>query len=353
MKQEWLTALEQGTGLTRKQLASRFGDEAARWVEEQLALREKAKRKFPNPDALLYEREALEQATHWEVAQYHASQFPSGALVADLTVGIGADAIALAARGPVQGFELDANRAWLASHNCPGVSLSVSDGLLVSDEVHYLWADPDRRSEAGRRLKNMSDYAPDPSSIPRDRCRTGIKLSPLLSDEELESVGERIEFVSHQRECKEAICWSGSEVEPGRFAVHVETGSVLEAEEVYDGVGQPGEFIYDADPAAIRAHALGGFGLDALGDSPGYLTGGEVESLWLSRYQVLETGSFDEKRIKKALRDHGARVFEVKQRGAKLDPTKVMKQVANEGDPVSLICWMVGPSVRYAITRRI
>lgn len=348
-----LDALANGAGKTRKQLASAYGDEVARWVEEQLTLRERARKKFATPEQFLYEREALEQATHHEVAAYHAAQYPSGALVADLTVGIGADAMALAGRGPVVAYELDANRAELAQHNCPGVVIRVEDGLTVSEEVRYIWADPDRRSNTGKRLREMADYAPNPLDIPRDRNKTGIKLSPLLKDEELASVGERVEFVSHQRECKEAICWSGSEVDRGQFAVHVESGEALPTKELYDIEDAPLEFIFDADPAATRAHALGNFGMPALGESPGYLTGPATTSVWLSAYEVLDHGSFDEKRVKRALRTLGKRVFEVKQRGAKLDPAKVMKQIATEGEPVSLICWIVGPSVRFAIARRI
>ncbi|HLO97775.1 MAG TPA: hypothetical protein VK171_04195 [Fimbriimonas sp.] len=349
----YLEALANGAGKTRKQLATAYGDEAARWVEEQLTLREKARKKFEQPEQYLYEREALEQATHHEVAAYHAAQFPNGALVADLTVGIGADAMALAKRGPVVAYELDPNRAELAQYNCPGVDIRTEDGLTVAEDVSYIWADPDRRSNTGKRLREMADYAPNPLDIPRDRSKTGIKLSPLLKDEELASVGKRVEFISHQRECKEAICWSGSEVEPGQYAVHIESGEVLPTKELYDLEDAPLEFIFDADPAATRAHALGNFGIPALGESPGYLTGPAMTSVWLSAYEVLDHGSFDEKRVKKALRTLGNRVYEVKQRGAKLDPSKVMKQVATDGEPVSLICWVVGQSVRYAIARRI
>lgn len=372
-----LRALELAGSLTPKQLEKRFGTEAARWASLQVELRKKARAKFADADAMLFDREALEQATHEAVAKYHSSCFPADAQVVDITAGIGSD---LRAFGKAIGFELDSLRAEYARHNCPHADIRNEDGLafVLANDAPFIWADPDRRDTKGRRLFDPADYQPDPLDIPRDRELTGIKLSPLLQDEYLESVGQRIEFVSYRGECREAIAWSGKLIslpvgetlsqtgasvsvanrwglngfEPGIYAVQVETGSVLARAEVYDVESQPGEFIFDTDPAAGRAHALGSFGLPQLGDSPGYLTGPFVESPWLTAYQVIDDGSFDTKRIKESLRKFGMRVFEVKQRGAGLDPAAVMKQLKTDGEPVSLIAWRVEKSIRFAIARR-
>ena len=341
--------------LSPKQLAKKFGDDAARWASLQVDLRKKARAKFANANSMLFDREALEQATHEAVAKFHASKFPAGAAVVDMTVGIGADLIALVARGPVIGFEIDAARADYARHNCPGADIRTEDGLAYSREndCPYIWADPDRRDIAGKRLNDPSAYEPDPASIPRDRELTGIKLSPLLFDEYLETVGDRIEFVSYRGECREAIAWSGKSVESGFFCVDAETRASLPRLEVEDAVNDAYEVIFDSDPAAVRAHALGNFGLPQLGDSPGYLTGETtVESPWLRAYEVLYKESGDFKRIKEFLRKNNLRVFEVKQRSAGVDPSSIIKQLKTEGDPVSLIAWKVEKSVRYAVARR-
>lgn len=404
----WLEALSQAVALTPKQLEKRFGAEASRWALLQVELRKKARAKFADADSMLFEREALEQATHEEVAKYHASRFPEGASVVDITTGIGSD---LCAFPNAIGFELDPSRAQYAQQNS-GKEVRVGDGLefVRENPVDYIWADPDRRDAGGKRLADPSQFQPNPLEIPRDRQLTGIKLSPLLQDEFLESVGERIEFVSYKGECREAIAWSGKLISPllvegvGEFAKPSEPGGtdfaagtyairiqdsvssithpvvsqgeienssfvernatppsrrglspgrlVLARSEIYDVETDPGEYIFDADPAAVRAHALGNFNLPQLGDSPGYLTGDFLDSEWLTPYQVIASGSFDTKRIKEALRTHGLRVFEVKQRGAGVDPTTVMKQVKMEGEPVSLICWKVEKSIRFALARR-
>ncbi len=367
----WQQALSKALLLTPKQLEKQFGPEASRWALQQVELRKKARAKFSDPESMFFEREALEQATHEEVARYHASRFPPDALVMDITCGIGSD---LRAFGTAVGFEIDPLRASYARHNSRA-EVRVEDGLayVLNHDAPYIWADPDRRDSTGRRLADPTSYSPNPLDIPRDRELTGIKLSPLLSDEYLTSVGDRVEFISYRGECREAIAWSGRLIngdkspsliegvdephaqvgmESGCFAVRVETGATLPRCEVFDLETEPGEFIYDADPAAVRSHALGHFNLPQLGDSPGYLTGSWLESEWLTSYRVVAHGAFDIKRIKEALRTNGLRVFEVKQRGAGLDPVTVMKQVKMDGEPACLIAWRIEKSVRFAVTVR-
>jgi hypothetical protein len=351
----WFEALSEAGSLSAKQLAKKYGDDAARWASMQVELRKKAQAKFANADSMLFDREALEQATHEAIAFYHASRFPAGALVLDVTVGIGADLIGLTKRGPVMGFELDSMRTEYARHNCPRAEVRNADGLAfaVASDNSYIWADPDRRDSSGKRMSDPGAYEPNPLEIPRDRELTGIKLSPMLPDEYLESVGQRIEFVSYRGECREAIAWSGKAVEPGIYAVDIETEELLPRFEIEDAVNEPWGVIFDSDPATVRAHALGNFGLPQLGDSPGYLTGEKIiDSPWLRAYEVLFQDSSDFKRIKEFLRKNGLRVFEVKQRGAGIDPTTIIKQLKTDGDPVSLIAWKVEKSIRFAVARR-
>ena len=43
----------------------------------------------------------------------------------------------------------------------------------------------------------------------------------------------------------------------------------------------------------------------------------------------------------------------LKQRGAGVDPSSIIKQLKTEGDPVSLIAWKVEKSIRYAVAQRV
>lgn len=358
---EKLHALESSKGLlptpkNLERLSAKHGGEAARWAFEQWSLRSRARSKFALAEQMLFDRDGLEMATHEHLAEWRADRFPAGAPVADLTCGIGGDLIALARRGSAIGYELDSARAELARWNLSvhGVEADVRVGDCGNAQgFDYAFADPSRRS-AGRRARSLEEYEPDPRVLAQRFARTklsAIKLSPMLDDETLESLAPRLEFVSFGRECREALAWFGARAVPGRYAVQVESGAILEAGDPPPVTDQPEEFLYDADPAAIRAHALGtlatGHDLRELGDTNGYLTGGEVASPWLRKYRVLASDAADPKRGRTILRELGAHVREVKHRGTGTDQQTWIKKLCTGGErPLTLVVWAVGKSLR-------
>ncbi len=378
-----LDALADAPVLTHKQLAAKHGNEAARWALMQLDLRKRAAKKFGDlAIKMLFEREALEQATSLAVARYHAGQFPQSALVIDLTAGLGGDALALAARGPVVAYENDPTRAELLEFNLlrlqnPGntgnseCEVRVSDGtqaFLDPPTPHpqrptpnYYWTDPDRRSATGRRLTKPEDYTPNPADLAaklKDCKLAGIKLSPLLPDDYLESLGGSLEFISHQGECLEVIIWLGTEnTKPKRQAVilhpNQEPTRIEATPNLPIQTPNPKQYIHDCDPAVVRAHCLATFGYLQLGDSPGYLTSDDpTPSRAYKTYKVIASPT--KNHLKAELQKIGGKVFELKQRGTNLDPTTLLKSLKTNGDsPISLITYRVGASIRYVITQRL
>jgi hypothetical protein len=182
-----------------------------------------------------------------------------------------------------------------------------------------------------------------------------IKLSPLLRDDFLELLGTRLEFVSFGRECREALVWVGEEAVPGRFAVHIESGESLESGTAGGNVDEPGRFLFEADPAAIRAHCLGYLcrrhSIATLGDSNGYLTGDSaIGCPWLKSYAVLEHGKWDLKAARASLVRWDSAAPTVKQRGGGLDVVALRKQLSVKGSrPTALAIWPNGRSLRYAL----
>ncbi|MEI7576360.1 MAG: hypothetical protein WCK51_05665 [Armatimonadota bacterium] len=382
-----LEALADAPSLTPKQLAAKHGDEAARWALMQFDLRKRATKKYGDlAEDMLFEREALEQASSFAVARYHASQFPQDALVIDLTAGLGGDALALAARGPLIAYENDPTRAELLEFNLlrlqnlgstgiPEREVRVADGtqallepLTPNSQLStpsYYWTDPDRRSATGRRLTKPEDYTPNPGDLAaklKDSKLAGIKLSPLLPDDYLESLCEShngsLEFISHHGECLEAIIWLGTEnKKPKRQAVILHPNHQPTRIEATSNpplqAAHPERYIHDCDPAVVRAHCLGTFGLFQLGDSPGYLTSDDPNpNLAYRTYEVL--GSPTKNQLKAKLQQLNARVFELKQRGTNHDPVKLLKEIKTNGDrPISLIAFRSGNSIRYVLTERL
>ncbi len=303
---------------------------------------------------MLFVREALEQATHVELAAYHASLFPAGTLVADLTCGIGGDLLALAARGPALGFELDPERAAYARWNLDVLGLSgevrEADGLawLRAEGAPYVLADPARRVE-GRRTLDPDDFSPNPFEVAdaAGGCvRWTMKLTPMLPDETLRRLGPRVEFVSFGGECREALVLGG-DVEAGVWAVRPGL-TPLRGEIPVGSRGLAEGWLHDADPAAVRAHALGGFGLASLGDAPGYLVGPRTESPWLRPYRILDDVA--PKRLKGTLKAMEAAAPVLKQRGAGQDLDRWRRDLGRHGErPLAVAFYREGAAVRATV----
>lgn len=341
-----LRALEMASGREAKpgeieRVGRDTSADAASWAFQQWALRERARAKFSNPEAMFFDRDGLEMATHEVVAAYHASRFPEAIAVLDMTAGIGADTLALLKRGPVEACEADPKRAELLRANI-GQEPFVGDGSERLGEFDYVWLDPMRRG-GGKRL-SAEQYEPNPWAIREqlhEKKLVGIKLSPMVHDSLLEELGQEIEFISFGGECREAIVWLGEQAVPGIRATQIETGETLARIEEEPQSDEADHFIFEADPAAIRVHALGQFGIPRLGEHPGYLTGSDhIVSPWITAYQTLWQGAFRIPKIQEACRELNLKITAVKKRGADIEPEEIRKKIkANTGEPVVLIVY--------------
>jgi hypothetical protein len=171
----------------------------------------------------------------------------------------------------------------------------------------------------------------------------------MLPDAVLEEIGGSVEFLSYGGECREALVFLRAT--EGFSAVHIETGERLARAEAPYRVEEPGSFLFDADPAAVRADALGSLGADALADSNGYLTADEpIASPWLQAFAVLWAGGFDLKTLRKKLQELHSGTPELKQRGAGLDLISLRKQLRSEGSRQLVVAfYRSGKAIRCAI----
>lgn len=340
-----------------ERVARQTSPEAARWAFEQWELRRRAAAKFSRANEMLFTRAALEMATHERVAAWRASRFPEGVLITDVSCGIGGDLMAFAGRGPAVGYELDPVSAAYARHNLALVSgeaeVHCQDGLAapIGD---YAFADPARR-KGGARTLDPNQFSPDPTVVAAQFSTTrlsAVKLSPMLPDPFLESIGPGLCFVSHQGECCEAVVWCGSEAVVSRSAVHVESGAEAVARDLFEFSEEPREAVFEADPAVIRAHALGsmGSGLAHLGDSSGYLTGVAESTIWFKKYLTVWSGPYRPEKIGEALRAQNARIAVVKKRSVPVEPKDV--KIKPGGDrPLTLILYPVGKKIRAVLAQ--
>ncbi len=157
------------------------------------------------------------------VAAENFSRMGVGDTVLDLTCGLGADALFLSRRfRRVVTLERNEMLARVAAENFSRMGVANVDVVNASAEEYlrrdglrfdWIYADPDRRSDKGRKLVRLEDCSPDIVALkPRLKQVSGrlcVKNSPLFD------VGEalrlfpdsRVEVLSLGDECKEVVVY--------------------------------------------------------------------------------------------------------------------------------------------------
>lgn len=347
-----------------------FAPQEAAALLTQARLRRKAGSKFPLAGQMFFAEEALEQATAWPVALHRAGRLhalsPPGAIL-DLGSGMGGDLLAFAQYRPVTGFELDAERAEFARANvavaaaCGGLpfraSVESADWVAALDAgtlppAAAAFADPARRRE-GRRVFTLEGMEPPLSALLRLQKRIpalAVKVAPGVSDADLPA-GAAVEFVSHEGVCKEAVLWFGPLAPadgPARWA-SVHDGAQWHTLPSHGdppplGAIEPGQILYEPDPAVIRAGALAGLCADLSAflfePSIAYLAAAEPRPTPFARaFAVRELFPFSLKRLNARLRELGIGRAEIKKRGFPVEPEDLRPRLklAPQGPPLTVI----------------
>lgn len=323
-------------------------------------------------EGMLLTQDGLEQATRLVVAALHARRFLAAGVqrVADLTSGIGADALAFAGAGlHVLATDVDEVTAAVAAFNLrhfPEVEVRHADGLsldLRAEGVDGVWADPARRTRGGRRVFDPQAYAPPLDAVWARRDvvpALGIKVGPGIPHPGLPEDAD-VQWVSVDGDVVEAGLWFGplAPQGPGRAALVLRTVTgddgaphpvVRElrhdhgAPEVVPDVGTVGRYLYEPDGAVIRA-GLVAHAADALGgrlvdrtiayvttDAPAPVDVNGLGAGLATGYRVLDTMPFGLKRLRSYLRERGVGRLTIKKRGTAVVPEQLRSQLALKGD---------------------
>jgi hypothetical protein len=331
-------------------LSRQYPRELARAALEIAVLRREAASKFPFADRMYLTREGLEQSTAYEVSVYRAERYRSFSSAIDLGCSVGGDTLALAAVLPTTGVDKERLRLEMARANLAAAALSerasfiqadLNSGLpFASQSGQALFFDPGRRV-GGRRIFSVDEYQPPlniiQSWLPRFPA-LGVKISPGVRLEEVNTYDAELEFISLQGELKEAVLWFGPLKTSRRRATLLPGGHSLSFEEEPDlPVDDPGAYLYEPDAAVLRAGMVRNLGqiLGAAQLDPeiAYLTGDIKKPTPFARVWAVEDWfPFGMKRLRAYLREQGVGRIIVKKRGSPLEPDDLIRELRLKGD---------------------
>ena len=318
---------------------------------ETAILRRAARAKFPAAERMYFTREALEQATPWQVAAYRAGRFRDCARVADLACSIGGDALPLAQHTAVLAVDRDPLRLALLRENARALGLGERIEVCEADLTTVacagcdgLFFDPARRA-AGRRVWDVEQYAPPLSTIHRWRGQVPLraaKVAPGIPDEQVPP-DCRIEFISLDGDLREATLWWGAPGDqPGRLATLLSSDNARVQQIAADPamppapLAPPGRFLYEPDPAVLRAHAVADLAarLDAaqFDADIAFLTSDERRPTPFARSWEIEAAlPFNLKALRRLLQEREVGSVTVKKRGSPITPEELARQLRLSG----------------------
>jgi len=358
-------------------LSKHYPREIARSALETEILRAEASKKFPQADKMYFTREALEQASNFEVSSYRSERYRGYEQIADLGCSIGSDTLALASVAPTVGLDRDPLRLAMAWANSKAFGLPsdfIQTDLVTSFPcLPYpyvaLFFDPARR-EHGRRISSVKKYVPPLNTITDWLSyfpAIGVKISPAVDMRELFGYDAEIEFISLRGELKEAVLWFGplkagqrrATVLPGPHMMIDDVTPVAPSQRPTLAISQPRQYFYEPDPAVIRASMvralMARLAAAQIDETIAYLTSDKKISTPFARVWPIEAWfPFKLKKLRAYLRERNIGRVTVKKRGSPILPDDLIqalhlsKDATEErvvfltklrGTPIVIICF--------------
>jgi hypothetical protein len=352
-------------------LEKRYPGKLAQAALETAILRDDAGKKFPHAEQMYFTREALEQASPQPVSAYRAERFQGFDQLLDLGCSIGSDTLNMASLTHTTGIDKDDLRLAMAQANAAALGRAGSfdfircdlrDPLPINPGDHIgIFFDPGRRS-GGRRIHSVRDYNPPLEIISTwlgSFPAIGVKISPGVEKAEIAHYDAELEFVSLGGKLKEALLWFGPLKSAERRATILPGPHTFTGEERIGKLplSEPLRYIYEPDPAVIRAglvaqlgERIGGVQLDA---DIAYLTAEKnIPNPYARAWEVEDWLPFNLKRLREYLRARNLGKVTVKKRGSPLQPEELIHRLRLSGDeervlflthldgaPITIICF--------------
>lgn len=326
-----------------------YGREQAAAIFETALLRLRARDKFTDPSRMLFDREALEQATAQPLARWRAQSIAvtDPELIVDLGCGIGGDALELTRVAAVVGVDIDRSRLRIARHNAAVAGGDHSFHPVEGDssslspiDCDVVFADPARRS-GGRRIRGLDSYLPPVLPLIESWRSAAasilVKVAPGITDDEIPP-GASVEWVSYAGDLREAVLALGDlRAEALKTATVLPAGVSVTGPEP-DGVpiSPIGRWLLEPDDAVIRAGLVrvlaAEIGASMIDPEIAYLTSDRpVDHPMLASYPVDEVMPFHLKRLRRRLAELDVGAVTIKKRGSPITPEQLRPRLRLEG----------------------
>lgn len=255
-----------------------YGQEEKRFLVEQIAARQRIRKKLPewyaHPQLILPPTLNLEQSSSSETARLKASMV-QGASFADLTGGLGVDFYFLSQKfrhsiyvePEPELFQMAVYNFKVLKLSGQFLNLSAEEALPHLPEQDLIYLDPSRRSAEKTRVINLSDYAPNTVKLQNKLLQTAreviIKTSPMYGLEEgikqFHSVSE-VWIISVRNDCKELLF----KLKPAQEGPRLKTWNLLPESQQYfeaplkDNAGpltfaEPLAYLYEPNASILKA----------------------------------------------------------------------------------------------------
>ncbi|MFX1454100.1 MAG: hypothetical protein ACFFDB_01875 [Promethearchaeota archaeon] len=337
-------------------------------ILEKVHLQVKGRKKFPRALQMKFNRENLAQASSKNVAEYRTWKMRQklGVINKSLDVGsgIGGDTIAMALRWKVLSIERVPETMEMLKHNVDvynvgkNVEFILGDILQLLNEMEFqkkikdidcIFFDPSRRVQ-GKRTVKIEEYEP-PLSIVEELNHFSknicVKIAPGVDFSRIKYDCD-IEVISYKGEVKEVVLWLG------KFKTHSDKRAILATKlpekitwiqrpEKYNvPISEPRDFIYEPDPAFIKAHLISDiaekYNLYQLHSKTAYLTSNSlIELPILKYYHVLTYQHLDYNSINKTLENLNIGKVDLKARGLSIDLKSIQKSIHGKGNKKGLV----------------
>ncbi len=352
-------------------LRKEYSASRAAIIANQVLLRDKVRRKFPDYPQILVTEKGLQQSTDSVIAAYKAKRFAGFSAVADLCCGIGGDLFALCKENKsaqsgrqtsVKGIDSDSITASFAQANLRLLELDkIGSSICTTAEEFDLSSfsafhiDPDRRP-GGHRTTHTEFFQPSQAFINRiigNRC-VAVKSAPGADIPEVWEQTSAIEWISRANECRQAVFWFNTEhlSASSRIATTISAEGVAcsftgTPSKLYDYADTIKAYFYDPDPALAASHLSDDFAiknnLERVNESVIYYTSDTlIRSPLASVFQTRDVLPLDIRKIKAFLKSRSIKTVNIKKRGEVPEPSVLRNKLglpnhANPNDPVLFI----------------